>query len=131
VLTIVGIDLGSIDTLQAAMTYHRERHTVLAGNVANVDTPGFKSKDLVRTSTGGPVEKSHLATTQANHISTASTGNLVASVEDGGTQGPDGNAVSLERELAKIDANRTRYATSSELVSRRLALLRYAAGDGT
>jgi flagellar basal body rod protein FlgB len=42
----------------------------------------------------------------------------------------DGNGVNLERELAKVDANRTRYSTSSELVSRRLALLRYAAGDG-
>jgi flagellar basal body rod protein FlgB len=39
--------------------------------------------------------------------------------------------VQLERELAKIDANRARYSTSAELVSRRLALLRYAAGDGT
>jgi len=37
------------------------------------------------------------------------------------------NAVSLERELSKIDANRARYATSAELVSRRLAVLRYAA----
>ena len=52
--------------------------------------------------------------------------------DDGGAlAGPDGNAVQLERELAKVDANRLRYATSSELVSRRMALLRYAAGDGT
>lgn len=125
----MGIDLGSVDTLQAAMTYHRERHTVLAGNVANLDTPGFRPKDLVRTGTAG---SNGLATTSEAHIATASTGDMVTAVDDGGTtQGPDGNAVSLERELAKIDANRTRYATSSELVSRRLALLRYAAGDGT
>ena len=52
-------------------------------------------------------------------------------VDDGGALvGPDGNAVQLERELAKIDANRVRYGTSAELVSRRMALLRYAAGDG-
>ena len=36
----------------------------------------------------------------------------------------------LEKELAKIDANRVRYSASTELVSRRLALLRYAASDG-
>ena len=34
----------------------------------------------------------------------------------------------MTRALAE---NRTRYAPSSELVSRRLAVLRYAAGDGT
>jgi flagellar basal-body rod protein FlgB len=125
----VGIDLGSIDSLQATLTYHRERHTVLAGNVANLDTPGFKPKDLVRAPSGAPGE---LATTSSGHIAASTGGDLIAStVDTSGTQGPDGNAVSLERELAKIDANRTRYATSAELVSRRLALLRYAAGDGT
>jgi flagellar basal body rod protein FlgB len=52
--------------------------------------------------------------------------------DDGGnTAGSDGNAVSLERELAKIDANRVRHSASAELASRRLALLRYAAGDGS
>jgi flagellar basal body rod protein FlgB len=56
----------------------------------------------------------------------------VTSFDDGGRlQGSDGNSVTLERELSKIDANRTRYSTSAELTSRRLAMLRYAAGDGT
>ena len=43
----------------------------------------------------------------------------------------DAPEVRLQRELSKIDANRVRYTTSSELVSRRLAVLRYAAGDGS
>ncbi len=33
--------------------------------------------------------------------------------------------------MAKIDANRTRYAANTELVSRQTAMLKYAAGDGT
>ena len=103
----------TLDTLQAALTYHRERHTVLAGNIANLDTPGYRPLDLARPGPSGEAE-------------------LVTAFDDGGgLQGPDGNAVSLERELAKIDANRARYATTAELVSRRIALLRYAAGDGT
>lgn len=106
---------GSLGTLQAALTFHRERHTVLAGNVANLDTPGYRPLDLSRPSPGGDGENQ-----------------VITSFDDGGAfQGPDGNAVSLERELAKIDANRTRYNTTAELVSRRIAMLRYAAGDGT
>lgn len=96
------------------MTYHRERHSVLAGNVANLDTPGYRPLDLIRT------------TSPTGAVTTE-----IARFDDGGAlQSPDGNAVALERELSKIDANRTRYTTSSELVSRRIALLRYAAGDG-
>ena len=119
-----------IATLQAALTYHRDRHAVLAGNVANLDTPGYRPIDLTRR----PVEEApaSLAVTSSNHIASASSPNYVTSFDDGGSlQGSDGNAVSLERELSKIDANRARYATDAELVSRRLAMLRYAAGDGT
>lgn len=125
----MAIDLSTVDTLQAAMTYHRERHTVLAGNVANLDTPGYRPIDLERRTASDPAA---LAVTNEGHIATSATPDYVTSFDDGGAlQGTDGNAVSLERELSKIDANRTRYSTSSELVSRRLAVLRYAAGDGT
>ncbi|HEX3765005.1 MAG TPA: flagellar basal body protein [Kofleriaceae bacterium] len=125
----MAVDLSTVDTLQAAMTYHRERHTVLAGNIANLDTPGYRPVDLERRTAGDPAE---LAVTHEGHIATAATPDVVTSFDDGGRlQGGDGNAVSLERELSKIDANRARYSTSAELVSRRLAVLRYAAGDGT
>lgn len=125
----MAVDLSTVDTLQAAMTYHRERHTVLAGNIANLDTPGYRPYDLERRATDDPAS---MAVTHAGHLAPPASQGVVTSFDDGGAlQGTDGNAVSLERELSKIDANRARYATSSELVSRRLAVLRYAAGDGT
>lgn len=111
------------------MTFHRERHAVLAGNVANVDTPGYRPFDLNPGVEGDPQQ---LAVTQPGMIGGAdSQGYTKEFSDEGQLQTPDGNHVSLERELAKIDANRTRYATAAELVSRRLAILRYAAGDGT
>lgn len=125
----MAVDLSTVDTLQAALTYHRERHTVLAGNVANLDTPGFRPADLQRRTAEDP---GSMAVTHEGHMSPPATTDFITSFDDGGAlQGSDGNAVSLERELSKIDANRARYATSTELVSRRLAMLRYAAGDGT
>jgi flagellar basal-body rod protein FlgB len=125
----VAIDFATVDTLEAALTYHRERHTVLAANVANIDTPGYRAVDLQRRPASDPAV---LATTDARHLAAAGTSDVVTSFDDGGALvSPDGNAMSMERELSKIEANRTRYATSSELVSRRIALLRYAAGDGT
>ncbi len=125
----VAIDLSSVDALQTALGFHRERHTVLAGNVANLDTPGYRPSDLKRVMFGEGEQA--LATTSAGHLGTSHLEGSAVAFDDGGDlQSPDGNAVQLERELAKIDANRTRYATSAELVSRRLAMLRYAAGDG-
>lgn len=123
------VDMSTVDTLQAALTYHRERHTVLAGNIANLDTPGYRPVDLERRPADDP---GTMAVTHEGHLSSGPGPDFVTSFDDGGKLASwDGNAVSLERELSKIDANRTRYTTSSELVSRRLAMLRYAAGDGT
>jgi flagellar basal-body rod protein FlgB len=120
----------AVDHLGSAMTFHRSRHTVLAGNVANIDTPGFRPADLERnpvtTDTGLP-----MAATDEGHLGGAAGSDTHVTFDDGGAlQGTDGNAVELERELAKIDANRVRYGVSSDLVSRRMALLKYAATDG-
>jgi flagellar basal-body rod protein FlgB len=118
----------SIDRLTGAMSYHRDRHAVLAGNVANLDTPGYRPADLERMSAGSP---GTMTRTDPGHLSPRGSADTNLVFDDGGAlAGPDGNAVALERELAKIDANRVRYSTSAELVSRRLALLRYAASDG-
>jgi flagellar basal-body rod protein FlgB len=121
----------SVDHLEHAMTYHRERHTVLAGNVANLDTPGYRPMDLSQVDPAGA--PGPLATTDERHLPAPDevAGGFRSFSDAGAFQSADGNAVNLERELAKVDANRIRYSTSGELVSRRLALLRYAAGDGS
>lgn len=119
----------SVDQMQSALTFHRERQSVLAGNVANVDTPGYRPLDLERVDPGTPGSLP-LAMTSEGHLDASGVPGSTVSFADGDTAGADGNSVSLERELAKIDANRIRYTTTAELASRRLALLRYTAGDG-
>jgi flagellar basal-body rod protein FlgB len=118
----------TVDRLGSALSFHRERHGVLASNVANVDTPGYKPFDLERSAPG---EATALATTDAQHIPLSDGSTAEPRMfEDGGEAGPDGNAVQLERELAKIDANRVRYGACAQLVTRKFALLKYASGDG-
>jgi flagellar basal-body rod protein FlgB len=119
-----------IEHLQSALDHHRDRHTVLAGNLANLDTPGYRPFDLVRGAEGTAPEP--LAKTDPAHRSAEGLGaSGTVERDDTSPARADGNAVSLERELAKIDGNRVRYLGISELISRRLALLRYASGGGT
>lgn len=124
----------SVDRMEGALTFHRHRHNVLSSNVANVDTPEYTPFDLERLaasdtpSVDGPLA---MRATASGHLGAVdqTPGKLV--VDASGEEGVDGNSVSLEHEMAKIDANRIRYSTTSELVSRRMAMLRYAAGDGS
>lgn len=111
----------SVGALQGALSFHRARQMVLAGNLANVDTPGYKPLDLER------VDAREISGTRGSDSTRA---DYRVFEDSSGLQGPDGNAVNLERELAKVDANRVRYNTASALVSRRIALLKYAASDG-
>jgi flagellar basal-body rod protein FlgB len=127
----VKLQLDSVDRLERALSYGRDRHDTLAANIANIDTPGYRPLDLEPASEAEAGGAAALEKTDAAHLQAPETTLAGRRVIDESTPpGPDGNAVSLERELAKIDANRVRYVATAELVSRRLALLRYGASDG-
>ncbi len=124
----------AVDQMQQAMTFHRNRHSTIAGNIANLDTPGYKPLDLERLPANAALNAGRMARTDDRHIAggvDASAGTPARVVVDANAmQSADGNAVNIEREMAKIDANRVRYSTTSDVDSRRLAMLRYAASDG-
>lgn len=54
----VAVDLLTVDTLQAALTYHRKRHTLLAGNIANLGTPGYRDPAQIAAISEGHVAAS-------------------------------------------------------------------------
>jgi flagellar basal-body rod protein FlgB len=128
----------SIQPLHAALDYHLERHSVLASNVAHVDTPGYKPNDLARvdgadaTSFDGVLDVA-MARTNEGHLS---VGNGAASDIEGRTfqdlsagVGNDGNYVSLDREAAKVASNQIRYDVVSAIVSAELRGMHFAATD--
>ncbi|MCC6812205.1 MAG: flagellar basal body rod protein FlgB [Deltaproteobacteria bacterium] len=121
----------SLAPLERTLDYHAERQAVLGSNVANLNTPGFVAKDLVmdETTSNGTLA---LAESDSAHLQgierAAASGTMVS--DESTPAGRDGNNVSLEREMAKIMASSLRYDAAAEIVSRRLAMIRYAATDG-
>ena len=122
----------AVDIAHRAMDYHLRRHNVLASNVANLDTPGFRPMELVRDTSEvrGAAKLSRTRATHMRHVSLE--GEVVGSAQERVVQpGGDGNAVSLEREMSKVAANDLRYEAVGRIVRQQLGLLRYAAGDAT
>src|SRR5204863_8989681 len=118
-----------------ALDYHIERHNVLSSNIAHVDTPGYKPKDLARVEEGSfdRVLGVTMERTQAAHLAggDADAFEVARPFTDttaGG--GADGNYVSLEREAGKLATNQIRYDIVSALVSSELRGLLWAANDG-
>lgn len=123
----------TVSALREALDYHTRRHNVLAGNLANVDTPGFKPFELLRASEAATEVNMPLTRTNAGHVQPAGIESATRgrTVEDRTVPaGADGNAVSLEHELSKLAANDIRFRTAAAIVKSRLAILRYVAMDG-
>jgi flagellar basal-body rod protein FlgB len=125
----------AIGSLHRSLDYHLERHNVLSSNVAHVDTPGYRPKDLERVGdlTFAGVFDVALRRTSELHLAdpagsqASSLGRVFEDLSAG--VGNDGNYVSLDREASKLAANHLRYDTISAIVSAEIRQLSFAAND--
>jgi flagellar basal-body rod protein FlgB len=134
------VPLGSalFSLISARMAWLGARHGVLAQNVANADTPGYvpqdlrepKFDDLLSISAG---HRGTLAVrrTRAGHIA---PGGTPASGQRSRDQrllfevAPDGNAVVLEQQIAKMSENNINYQLTSNLYRKYVGMVRTALG---
>jgi flagellar basal-body rod protein FlgB len=123
--------LGHVDQLHAGLDYHLARHNVLASNLANVDTPEYKARDLERIDSFDEALATAMAKSDPRHMGTGGPGiSTRVTVDEMTVPDADGNSVSLDREVVKISSNHLRYETVSTLASAELASLAWAVQDG-
>jgi flagellar basal-body rod protein FlgB len=105
--------------LSTALTLHQRRHEVLASNLANVETPRFRARDL---------DFGRALTEAFEGRATAPEGVARTDlVEDrSGPPRADGNTVDVDFQMAKLGANGGRYVALARILGLRLALLRQA-----
>jgi len=105
--------------LAQALTLHQQRHEVLASNVANVETPGYRAKEL----DFGAALKEAFAAAEEPEPWLPETRVL----EDrDAPRRADGNTVDIDMQMAKLGANGGRYVALARILGHRLALLRQA-----
>jgi flagellar basal-body rod protein FlgB len=137
----------TLTRLQESLDVRLVEHNVLAGNVANSDTPGYRPKELDFTQAMAAAQHAAgtdaLAGTDARHmgpdgaISDGAQGSraTVAAtqlVRDGAGTSPalDGNQVDLDRTMAGLAENSLQYGASARAAGKKLAILRYVVSDG-
>jgi len=113
-----------------AMDWIAKRQEVLAENIANVDTPKYMPRDLKALDF-----KSVLKDTQAPSIQPVATDprhivphftdpNKVLTDKKTFESTPDGNAVVLEEQMAKVGEGNANYQQVSALFQKQVALLK-------
>lgn len=92
-----------------AMARHAaQRQSVVAENIANADTPGYRTKDVTAFTAPSDETQSGMRSTRSSHLEAGSR-TTAASIILGDQSGlaPNGNSVSLESEMFKsIEAER-------------------------
>jgi flagellar basal-body rod protein FlgB len=121
----------AVHELEAAMRFRTARQGVLAGNVANADTPRYRARDLVFESVLDQ-ERLPMVGTHARHLSAGSAQQRPYELVVGPKgDGPDRNGVSLDDELIRMSRNAGAYQDQADILSRLLGLMRSAiAGEG-
>lgn len=127
-------DLPLVTALRTRMQWHQARQKLLAENVANADTPGFRPKDLVEPKAGARAPGATgggLTLARADGISFSgaiSGDNPAARSATRFETKPSGNAVSLEEEMMRVAQNQSDYQLAASLYEKSLKMLRTAAG---
>jgi flagellar basal-body rod protein FlgB len=127
-------DFPIFSLLRTKMQWHQERQRLLAENVANASTPGFRPRDLAPLQTDGPGRVNAslltLARTDGSHMTAGgASGSAFALDRTSRYQvRPTGNAVSLEDEMLKVGANQMDYQLVTSLYTHSLGLIKSALG---
>lgn len=112
------MDLQNLSIFAAAnqnIKYQVERQKVLAGNVANANTPNYLPKDVKRPSFGAELDKVRLSmvTTHENHmtgfVSKSQNGYEVYTPEINNALTIDGNGVVLEDQMNEISKSKSEH----------------------
>ncbi len=131
----------TLTQVERALDVRLARQNVLAGNLANVDTPGYAPRDVdfgasLAAAQGTAQARTALpssAAPRAGHLPVQPGGvSNVTLVESKASVNPglDGNGVDLDRTMTDLAQNALQYGAAARAAQKKLALLRLVASDG-
>lgn len=108
-----------------------QRQTVAASNLANIDTPGYKTQEATFADALDDSMGATLSLTNTGHLSGADAkgANQTRDV-DGLAYKRDGNNVQLDRELLSMTSAAGDFSKAQTALAAKFRLVRYAINEG-
>lgn len=114
--------------MSSAMAIHAgKRQSVIAGNVANADTPGYRVKGVQSFTESYRTEgaATSMRASRQSHLHGYAANDLVLDTSEvAGTGSPNGNSVSLETELLKAAETKSQHDRAIAIYKSGLSILR-------
>jgi len=110
----------TIQAMDQGLTLASKRQAFIASNLANIDTPGYRTKDFsfegaMKSALAGQTSPTSLATTHPMHLQGSTSAALPPSADilKPNAERNDGNDVNLDRENMLMARTQTAYQTAS------------------
>jgi flagellar basal-body rod protein FlgB len=123
----------TIPVLEQAANFGQARHNVLAGNIANVDTPGYRAHDLstavfqqrlqeaIESRNSGSATADDFMADDGQSLKLTDAFETVLRHDDG--------KVSLEQQVAELTKNQMQYNTAISIMTQQFRLLQAAISE--
>ncbi|MEO1137495.1 MAG: FlgB family protein [Pseudomonadota bacterium] len=115
-------DVKILSVASALARHSVERHSLIAENIANADTPGYKAKDLE------PFSQAYARTQRAAEMNGGTASFRAERINVAGVASPNGNTVSLEEQASRSTAAARDHDTAITIYSKTLSMLRATLG---
>ncbi|MET0307296.1 MAG: flagellar basal body protein [Sphingomonas sp.] len=125
--------------IQTRMRNLSDRQNVIAQNIANSETPGYKARDVSEPSFAGMVGRGGISVARPQVQLTDAMKGLgaiqpisagVVFDKDISETKPDGNNVTLEDQLLKMGAVQADFAAMTNLYRKQMSMMKTALGRG-
>ena len=113
--------------IEDRMDWTAKRQQMLSANVANIDTPGYRTKDV---SFAEQLQLLQLNITNSKHMTPSGTDPRMEEYEVKGTVGINDNSVDLDREMSELTKNGLQYVALIQFVNQKLKTIRSAINEG-
>jgi flagellar basal-body rod protein FlgB len=126
-------DAVTISALRREMSRAVARQVASAGNLANLETPGYSAREPVFSDTldGKLGQQLALTSTDSAHLrGTATTTTSSTKETEGLASRRDGNNVQLDRELLNMVEASSDFAKAQTALAAKFKLVRYAISEG-
>ncbi len=130
-----GLFDSTIGALNNNLNLRLQEQNVIAGNIANADTPGYKAKALdfeqAMRSALNPETNLRLEG-EPGDIGSPGPAEVKAEIYDdpNGVESLDGNTVDRGQEMVKMKENQILYNASIEALRKKLGMLEYGINEG-
>ncbi|SFD80762.1 flagellar basal-body rod protein FlgB [Lentibacillus persicus] len=125
---------GSFQTLENSLKYASAKNRTLSNNIANVDTPGYKAKDVkFKNYLSAELESSvNAVKTHPKHLPfNQSVSQPIHTVSrDNTTYNHNGNNVDIDKEMAELAKNQINYQALVDRINGKFSSLKTVIGGG-